>query len=288
MRQFTYTRVETIDEAVALLEKENAKVLAGGTDLVIALRDGAIRPEVVVDIGRIPELCELAVRDGALHIGAAITFRELAESPLLAGGLRALAQAAAAVGSPQIRAAGTLGGNIANASPAADVVVPLVALGARVQLAGPRGIRSETIETILGSKPGVVSLADDELSVKVIVPLPVAGIRSAFSKLGRRKALSIARLSCAFAGRLDAALTLRDVRVAVGAAAPHPVRVLEVEAALEGRYLTEGIFSSALHEASVHVERVIGSRASMPYKREAIKGVLWEAVNLCLTPGRLP
>lgn len=286
MKQFTYTRAASIDEAVAILASGHAKALAGGTDLVIALRDGAIRPEAVVDVGRIPELRELAVRDGALHIGAATTFRELAESPLVAGGLSALAHAAAAVGSPQIRAAGTVGGNIANGSPAADVAVPLVALEARVQVAGPRGMRSEDINAVLGTRPGRVNLASDELIVKVMVPLPAAGIHSAFSKLGRRRALSIARLSCAFAGRLDGALALRDVRVAVGAAAPHPVRAPAVEAVLEGSHLTEGVLGSALHEASLHVERLIGSRASMPYKREAIKGVLWEAVNLCLAPDR--
>jgi CO/xanthine dehydrogenase FAD-binding subunit len=288
LRQFSYKRAGTIAEAVEILEKGNAKVLAGGTDLVTALRVGAIRPDVVVDVGRIPELRELDARDGALHVGAAVTFRELAASPLLSGGLRAVAQAAAAVGSPQIRAAGTVGGNIANASPAADVVVPLVALGSRVQVVGPCGQRTVDIDAFLGPNPGRVNLASDELIVKVIVPLPAAGVRSAFSKLGRRRALSIARLSCAVAARVDADGTLRDVRVAVGAAAPHPVRAPAVEAALEGSQLTEGTLSNALHEASVHVERIIGSRASMPYKREAIKGVIWEAVNLCLAPDRQP
>ncbi len=288
MREFEYRRASTIAEAIEWLASPGARVLAGGTDLVIALRDGAIRPNVVIDVRGIPELRELALRDGELHIGATVTFGELAGSPLLTGGLRALAQAAAAVGSPQIRAAGTVGGNIANASPAADVVVPLVALGARVQLAGASGRRVEPIEAVLGPKPGVVNLAADELIVSVFVPVGNGDARSAFAKLGRRRALSIARLSCVVACRVDAGQALREVRVAVGAAAPHPVRAPAVEAALEGRQLTDESLGSALDKASAHVERIIGSRASMPYKREAIKGVIWEAVSLCLMPDRQP
>lgn len=284
MRQFAFHRAGTVQEAVRWLAKGNVRALAGGTDLVIALRDEAARPESVVDINGIPELRRVDVEAGRCLVGAAVTFAELAANPLFTGSLAAIGEAAASVGSPQIRNAGTLGGNIANGSPAADCVVPFVALEAEVTVASVRGARTVPLNEVFRARQGDTTLAPDELIVDVSFAMPAPGTRSAFAKLGRRNALSIARLSCAVFGRPEAGGVNVGVRVAVGAAAPHPFRMAAVEALLEGRPLGAQVLRDALDQSSLEIVRVLGKRASMPYKREAIKGVLWEALDRGLGP----
>ena len=144
MQTFAYERPATLAEAVALLDAHgpDARVLAGGTDLVIRLRDGSARPRVVIDVKRIAELSpEIREHDGIVTIGATTVMTDLAESKLVRRLFEALAEAAAVVGSVQIRNRATLAGNICNASPAADTAPPLLVYGAVVVAAGPQGTR---------------------------------------------------------------------------------------------------------------------------------------------------
>lgn len=281
MRQFSFYRATSIEQATSLLALGNAKILAGGTDLVIALRDDAIQPDVVVDINRIPELRAIGQRDGRITIGAGVTFGEMATDPLLTGRVPFLPQAASLVGSPQIRGAGTVGGNIANGSPAADCVVPLVALDSEVLVVSSAGRRVVSLAEVLRARPGEVNIGQDEMIVSVSFAAPPAGARFSFVKLGRRNALSIARLSCAVLGRLDEDGVVEQAAIAIGAAAPHPFRATGLELMLRGSRPETELLRSVVEASSGEIARVLGNRASMPYKREAIKGVIWEALEGC-------
>ncbi len=281
MKQFSFHRATSIEQATGLLAQGNVKVLGGGTDLVIALRDGAVQPDAVVDINRIPELRTVSHENGRITVGAAVTFGEIASHPLLLALVPFLPQAAGQVGSPQIRGAGTVGGNIANGSPAADCVVPLVALDADVLLASTAGRRTTPLPDLFRARPGEVNLGKDELIVSVSFAAPPANARCAFVKLGRRNALSIARLSCAVLARLGGDGLVEQAAVAIGAAAPHPFRAAGLESLLVGSRPLPHLLQSVVEASSAEIARVLGSRASMPYKREAIKGVIWEALEAC-------
>ena len=241
-----------------------------------------------MDVTRIPGLCGISHKDGSVVIGAATTFSQVAADETIRLRAACLAEAASQVGSPQIRNMGTVAGNIANGSPAADVVVPLVALNAGASLVSVHGTRAVSLVEILSAPPGQINLAADELISGIDFRLPNPGAVSCFVKLGRRNALSIARLSVAMVASLDADGTIERVAVAVGAAGPHPYRARQTEEVLGGNRWTPAVQESAIQSFSTEVARCLGTRPSAPYKREAIKGVAWEALRRCLGPCRQP
>jgi CO/xanthine dehydrogenase FAD-binding subunit len=281
VRQFSFRWATSIEQAVDWLAQGNVKLLAGGTDLVVALRADAIQPDLVVDVNRIPELKAVRQENGRIAIGAAVTFGEIARHRLLLEQVPFLAQAAATVGSPQIRGAGALGGNIANGSPAADCVVPLVALDADVLLVSKAGRRVAPLREVLQAPPNAVNIGKDELIVSVSFAAPPAGARGCFVKLGRRNALSVARLSCAVMGRLNGDGVVELAAVALGAVAPHPFRAAMLERMLLGERPGPDLLRRIVEASSDEIARVLGTRASMPYKSQAIKGVIWEALEGC-------
>lgn len=288
MTQLGFFRAATIEEAVQLLAGGGCKILAGGTDLAIVIRDRRAEFDSLVDVTRIAGLRGINHQDGVVVIGGAITFSELAADQTIRDRAACLAEAARQVGSTQIRNMGTVAGNIANGSPAADVVVPLVALNACLTVVSVRGTRAVPLEEVLNAVPGRVNLAADELIADVNFRLPHPTAVSCFVKLGRRNALSIARLSVAMMVGLDQDGTIGQVAIAVGAAAPHPFRARQTEQVLGGKRWTLTVRESAIQSFSDEVARCLGNRPSAPYKREAIKGVAWEALRRCLGPCRLP
>jgi len=217
MQPFTYARPDTLADAVALLAERgpHARVLAGGTDLIIRLRDGSVTPTLVVDVKRIPELAP-GIREeaGNIVIGATTTMTEIAANPVLRRHARALAEAASVVGSVQIRNRATLGGNICNASPAADTAPSLLVHGASVVAAGPAGIRRIALADLF-VRSGVTTLADGELVIAIELPVPAARIVSAHQRRTRRRGHDLASvtLTCG----VDAAGV---TRVAYGSVGP--------------------------------------------------------------------
>lgn len=276
---FDYTVPSSLDEAVGLLARRRgeARVLAGGTDLVIALEKGEINPRLLVDIGRIADLQEIKIEGEFLSLGAGVSFSRLIGYPLAGRTLPILVQSASEIGSPQIRNRGTIGGNLGTASPAGDLLTPLVALEALVDLVGPEGSRRVPVDSFL-SGGGPERIRPDEIIRRVLVPLPGAGeSRGAFIKLGRRNALAISRLNLALQVELEGG-KIQKARLAVGAAGPAPFRVEEAEAALAGRGARA---EAVIEQVSRAVARSLGSRPSALYKTVAVKGLALDALEKC-------
>ncbi len=224
MRAFAYERPAHLDAAVALLAEHgpDARLLAGGTDLIIRLRDGTIQPRLVVDLKGIAELDgEIREDDGVLTIGARTVMTDIAAHPRIRQDYQALAEAAAVVGSVQIRNRATLAGNICNASPAADTVPALLVYGARVVAAGPAGTRRIPIDDVL-VRSGVTTMARDEIVTAIELPAPTARRGSVHVRRTRRRGHDLASVTLACVVDADG-LT----RLAYGSLGPRPVLVFD-------------------------------------------------------------
>ena len=272
-----YKAPASLEEAAGILRAGNVTVLAGGTDLMPQMQAGRLRFQpVVMNVRRVPELKGIAEQGAVLRIGALVTITELLESALVRGRLGMLWQACDHFGSDQIRNAATVGGNLCNASPAGDTLVPLLALNASVVLvAKPNGAlqtrRVPLAEFLLG--PGRTCRGPAELLAAVEVPLPPAGFAGEFYKHGTRPGLDIAAISIAAGARRDGAV-LRDVRVAFGAVAPTPIRAPRTEAALEDRAPDAATLEAAVQAALEEVHPISDVRATDWYRRELIRNML--------------
>ena len=220
MQPFAYTRPSTLAEAVAILQERgpDARILAGGTDLLIRLRDGSVSPAVVVDVKRIPELAPGIRADGdALVIGATTAMTEIAAHPLIRRELAALAESAAYVGSVQIRNRATLAGNLCNASPAADTAPALLVHGAVVVASGPEGTRRIPLDGFF-VRSGGTTLARGELVTAVELPIPAMRLASAHQRRTRRRGHDLASVTMAVGVDASGA-----ARVAFGSVGPRPL-----------------------------------------------------------------
>jgi len=224
MHTFAYARPTTLAEAVAILEEHGpgARLLAGGTDLVIRLRDGTTRPAVVVDLKRIVEL-RPAIReeDGRLVISAGTVMTDVAADERVRGAFPALAEAASVVGSVQIRNRATLAGNVCNASPAADTAPPLLVYDATVLAEGPAGTRRIPIDHFF-VRSGVTTLARAELVIAIELPMPATKMGAVHVRRTRRRGHDLASVTVCCG--VDAAGV---TRLAYGSVGPRPVLAVD-------------------------------------------------------------
>jgi carbon-monoxide dehydrogenase medium subunit len=222
MRAFAYERPTHLDDALDLLGEHGpeARLLAGGTDLIIRLRDGSIRPRIVVDVKRIAELDgEIREDDGHLTIGAWTTMTVIAADERIRREYVALAEAASVVGSVQIRNRATLAGNICNASPAADTAPALLVYGARVVAVGPAGARRIPIDEFF-VRSGVTTLGRDELVTSIELPRPTSRMGSVHVRRTRRRGHDLASVTLTCGVRPDGV-----TRLGYGSLGPRPVLV---------------------------------------------------------------
>ena len=278
----TYRTPHSLDEAAEILRAGNVTVLAGGTDVMPQSRIGKLKLQpVLMSLRGVPELKGIREEGGVVRLGALVTISELLENTLVRERLKVLWQACDHFASDQIRNAATVGGNLCNASPAGDTLVPLLALDARAVLASkPNGKlhqrRVPLAEFFTG--PGRTVRTGAELLAAVEVPLPPKGAVGEFYKHGTRPGLDISAIAIAFAARRDGK-ALRDVRVAFGAVAPTPIRAPRTEAALEGRVPDEQTLEAAASAALGEVHPISDLRASDWYRRELIHNMLKRVVN---------
>lgn len=224
MRAFAYERPTRLDDALALLAElgPDARLLAGGTDLIIRLRDGTVRPRVVIDLKRIAELDgEIREGDGRLTLGARTVMTDIAADDRIRNDVEALAEGAAVVGSVQIRNRATLVGNICNASPAADTAPALLVYDAVVVAAGAGGTRRIPIDQFFVSS-GVTTLAPDELVTAIELPYPPGRHGSVHVRRTRRRGHDLASVTLACLVRADG-----TTRLAYGSLGPRPVLVVD-------------------------------------------------------------
>jgi CO/xanthine dehydrogenase FAD-binding subunit len=238
MKWEKYLFPASVAEALSMLAEYagQARVIAGGTDLVPQLKKKERTVKCLVDVSRIAELKGIHEQGGVIRVGAGVTHQQIAASALLQQRAAALADGAAAVGSPQIRCMGTVGGNIVNAQPAADTAIPLLALGAEAEIASRDGVRWEPLEELY-VRPGVSRIdASAEIMVALRFPALHGKRGSAFARLAKRRSLSLPILNAAVVACLsDDGTIFEDIRLALGPVALTPFRPRKAEEALRGQ-----------------------------------------------------
>jgi CO/xanthine dehydrogenase FAD-binding subunit len=273
--RFEYLRPATVAEALGLLAEHGSRaaVLAGGTDIMVAARAGALKSDFLVDVSRIEQLRSVELDDGTLRIGAAATFSEIVSHVAVRRWAPVLARAAGCVGSLQIRNVATIGGNVANASPAADSLPALMVHDALVEIRSSSTLRLEALEDFV-SAPYECSLKPGELIVGFrLTPLD-ASYRTGFQRIARRRAVSIARANAAAAARWDGSGVVSDIRLSVGSVAPRPVRMTGAENIIKGKTPNESMLTDAARSVVDEMVRRSGVRLSTEYKKPAVEGLV--------------
>lgn len=277
-----YSRPKSITEVLNALEKfgRDSSLLAGGTDLVLSIKHGAIRPKAIIDLGGIQELRIIEIRNGELHIGSTATFSVLLSSTLIEKHAPALQAAIFDIGSPQIRNVGTIGGNIATASPAGDCLPALTAHEAHVVLATRTGERRVELSEFFKGKLRQPQIT--EFITEVIIPVGAETVQGAFVKVGRRNALTIARISAALVIWQNPDKIIKKARFVLGAIGKLPVRVPDAEALICGGTNKQNLLERVAEFAADAVRQSIPGRPTLPYKERAIRGVVYEIIEKVL------
>ncbi|RME84121.1 MAG: xanthine dehydrogenase family protein subunit M [Caldilineae bacterium] len=287
MRPFDYYEATSLEEAVSLLGRYDgrASILAGGTDLLVEMKEGLRAPACLVNIKRIPGLDELSYTPGeGLRIGAAVTVRQVERHPAVRQHYAGLAQAACQLGSVQVRNRATVVGNICRASPSADTAPPLIADGALVCLFGADGTRTVPLEEFF-TGPGQTVLRAHEIVTELRLPDPIPHTGQVYLKHGRRLAMELATVGVAVSLTLQDEICTR-VRIVLGAVAPTPIRASEAEAVLEGRSPDSTLVSMAAVKAQEASRPIDDVRSSAAYRRQMVRVLTLRALEQALTRAR--
>ena len=276
-REFTYHEPRSLTEAASLLQTygSSARVLAGGTDLLVQMKLGKVQPEHLVYISKIPEL-RFLTEDRGLRIGPLIVHRDLEKSSVVREKFSALFEAARSVTSVQVRGMGTLGGNLCHASPAADSAPALIALGARIRIVGGAAVRILPLEDFFVG-PGKTGLKPGELLAEIQIPDSGPASGSAFLKL-TRVAADLAKVNAAAFIRREKDVC-QECRIASGAVAPKPVRLKKTEEILQGRRFEENLCRLAGETAAEEIHPITDIRSTAWYRREVIKVLVRDALK---------
>ena len=235
MSEMRYAAPANLEEAVALLARANgsARVLAGGTDLLIQMRSGRVAPELLLDVKGIAELRTIAPENGGWRFGAAVSCMELVEHEAFAQAWPGVADAVRLIGSVQVRGRATVGGNLCNASPAADSVPALIAAGALARIAGPAGQRDAPVEELVVG-PGKTALAPGEIVASFLLPARAPRSGDAYLRFTPRSEMDIAVVGAGVNLTLDAQGVCTQARLSLGAVAERALLVPQAGAALVG------------------------------------------------------
>jgi carbon-monoxide dehydrogenase medium subunit len=279
---FRLHRPATVGAAIELARDigREARYLAGGTDLIIQINRGRCAPSDVIALDRLAELSAIDERADRVEIGALTTMKTIEGDTRFAGPLAALPEAARLVGGHQIRNVATIGGNIANASPAADLLPVLLALDAEVELVGPEGGRRIALGRFLRG-PGVTACEPGELIRRVAFSWPSANTATAFVKAGRRRAMEISIVCVAALLTLDEHGRCRDARIALGAVGPMAMRAQPAEAILRGGEPNVVALRAAGAAAADHCAPISDVRASAWYRRRLVAALVPRALERC-------
>jgi xanthine dehydrogenase FAD-binding subunit len=275
MQQFEFYSARSIDDALSYLsdKKERCKILAGGTDLIPALRLEDVRPDFILNILEIKEIQGIKEEDHAIRIGPATTFTDITESDLLNRHFPLLVQAAASVGGPQIRNRGTIGGNLSNASPAADVLPAVLALEGELELRSREaGIRRISLSEVIPA-PYKTIFRPDELLTGILIKKLKPGTKTVFQKLGRRNAMARARMNLSIVLGMDQQERVTELRIVPGAVMPVARRAKGAEKKLLGQKPVESLIESSVETLAEEMVEVTGRRWSTEYKTPVLKNI---------------
>jgi CO/xanthine dehydrogenase FAD-binding subunit len=277
---FNYSKPEDLKSllAVKAREKEKALVLAGGSNLIVYIKDRLIREGTIVDVSDLKELAGIRVEKDRIEIGANETFTNIVESSIIREQAGFLSESLKQFANPLIRNMSTIGGNIGDASPIADAAPLLLVLNAEVKIAGPQGRRSLPLDDFFIS-PRRTNLAADEVITAFSFPAPGEG-RGKFIKLGLRRGTACAVASVAV--WLNAAEgKVEEIRIALGGVAPRPIRAPGTEQAFRGQALTEARIAELAKRLEEEIAPIDDVRGSAAYRRAVSVRLLARAVRLC-------
>ena len=287
MRRFELSLPRTVDDCLKILSERggDAKLVAGGTDLLPQLKNGVLKPASVVDLSGVPALRALSSANGdGLRLGAAVTARAIELDPQIRARYASLAESGALVGSVQVRNLATVGGNVCNAAPSADMAPPLLALDAEALIVGPKGERRVPLASFfVGVRK--TALAADELLLELIVPSPGPRSGGHYLRHTPRRELDIAVVGVA------SQLTLRDgvcgkARIALASVAPTPVRAVAAEAALVGQAITPALIERAAELAIEAARPISDQRGSADYRRHLVRVLTRRTLTVALERAR--
>jgi aerobic carbon-monoxide dehydrogenase medium subunit len=276
-----FVATKSVEECVAVLSRhgDDARLLAGGTDVMMQLQRGDVDPGILVHIEGIESLRDITMDNDTVRLGALVTHRQVSRSPQLSSGLPALAEASATVGGWQTQEVGTVVGNVCNASPAADTLPPLLIADTRVELTGPRGSRTVPLtEFVTGRRR--ISRYPDEL-VTALALQPARG-RSGevYLKVGPRSGMEVALVGLALRLTLDDNDVVTDARLAVCSVAPVPYRVKDAEQVLIGSTLDDEAIGQAGAVLAASATPIDDPRATASYRMRVLPGLLARAAEI--------
>ena len=276
---FEYHAPTSVEEAVELLSKygEEASLLAGGTDLLVKMKQRVEEPKHIINIKNIKELVGIKEGEDGIIIGAATKFRTIERSKLIKEKLSLLQEAVRAIGSVQIRNMATIGGNICNANPCADSATALLALDGNVKIVGPKGTRTVPMDELLVGA-GQTILEPNEMLVEVSTPLLPEDAGTSFIKIGWTS-FDISTVNVAVVLRLEDDV-VDDCKIALGACAPTPIRIHKAEEYLQGKKLTDETIEAAADIVSQHIKpRKRWRRAPSEYRSATSKTMTIDALT---------
>lgn len=284
MRSFEYIAPDSLGDALEAMAEHapHVRALAGGTDLLVDLKHTLNGPQVLVDVGRVPELKGIEETPEGLRIGASVTHSEIEKSRLIAEHAPAMIAAAVTIGAVQTRNMGTLGGNLVTCVPSMDSGPVLVALDARVTVAGPGGVQQMPLtEFFVGPRKTI--LAPDELLVDILIPAAMLGRPASFLKFGLRKGQALALVNVAASVATEDG-RIGETRIALGAVSPTVIRAVKAEAVVTGKQVGDTSALRQAGEVAVTEARPIDDfRASAAYRRELIAVGTFRALEEALT-----
>ena len=285
MKRFDYLKPGSMDDAIsALNEHEQPFLLAGGTDLLVAMKTDAVRARCLIDLKGIPGMDVVGYENG-FTIGPLATVRELEMSPLIREKLPVLSEAAATLGSVQIRNRATVGGNLCHGSPAADMAAVLLAMDSEVSIASRDGERRIKLDGFF-SGPGSTAVGAEEVLTGIHIPKELEHYKGVYLKHGPRRAMDIGIVNIAILMEADfSSQSCKRVMIAMGAVGPTPLRAAAAEKILNGNRLTPELIEKASEAASKEAKPITDFRASADYRRAMVAGLVSRGIGQILASG---
>jgi carbon-monoxide dehydrogenase medium subunit len=281
LQEFVYERPRTVEEAVAAMRGDDARALAGGTDLIPQLREGRRRTERVVDLKHIAELTAIsALPDGGIAIGAAATATVLSRHATIAANYAAISQSACLIGGVQVQNRASLGGNICNAAPSADAVPALVCHQARAVIAGPKGRRELAVEALFRG-PGKTNLEPGEILVAILLSPAQPRSAAKYLRFTPRREMDIAIAGAGTWLRLDADGAIAEARIVLASVGPTPMRAPTAEQKLAGERPTRALLEEAGRLAAADARPISDTRGSADYRRSLVAVLTARALGDC-------